>query len=97
MILDGKIVSSALKQKLALEVSEEELVGRLLKRGITSGRSDDNNESVIRARIAEYNNKTAAVADYYKKFDKVVNVKGEGGIEEIFEGLCKEIDSVTAE
>ena len=80
---------------LAMQVSEEELVTRLLKRGVTSGRSDDNNEAVIRARIAEYNNKTAAVADYYKKFDKVVNVKGEGGIEEIFEGLCKEIDAVT--
>lgn len=80
---------------LAMQVSEEELVSRLLKRGVTSGRSDDNNEGVIRARIAEYNNKTAAVADYYRRFDKVVTVKGEGGIEEIFEGLCKEIDAVT--
>src|SRR6478735_217890 len=51
---------------LALDVSEEELVKRLLKRGETSGRSDDNNENVIRARITEYRNKTAVVADYYK-------------------------------
>lgn len=79
---------------LAMNVSEEELVNRLLKRGVTSGRSDDNNEGVIRARIAEYNNKTAAVADYYRKFDKVVMVKGEGSVEAIFEGLCKEIDAV---
>ena len=77
---------------LALDVSEEELVKRLLKRGETSGRSDDNNENVIRARIVEYRNKTAVVADYYKKFDKVVMVKGEGTIDEIFERLCKEID-----
>lgn len=77
---------------LALDVSEEELVKRLLKRGETSGRSDDNNEGVIRARIAEYHSKTAAVADYYKKFDKVVMVKGEGGVDDIFLGLCKEID-----
>ena len=77
---------------LALNVSEEELVKRLVKRGETSGRSDDSNEGVIRARIAEYNSKTAAVAEYYKKYDKVVLVKGEGSVEEIFGGLCKEID-----
>lgn len=77
---------------LALEVSESELIKRLLKRGETSGRSDDNNENVIRARITEYHNKTAVVADYYKRFDKVEMVKGEGSIDEIFERLCKEID-----
>jgi len=77
---------------LALDVSEEELVKRLLKRGETSGRSDDNNEGVIRARIIEYHNKTAVVADHYKKFDKVVMVKGEGTVDEIFSGLCREID-----
>ncbi len=79
---------------LAMKVSEEELVSRLLKRGQTSGRSDDNNENVIRARIAEYHNKTTAVADYYTKFDKVVLVKGEGSVDEIFSSLCKEIDAV---
>ena len=77
---------------LALDVSEEELVKRLLKRGETSGRSDDTNEAVIRARITEYRNKTAVVADYYQKFDKVVMVKGEGTVDEIFNGLCSEID-----
>jgi len=81
-----------IKVMLALEVSEEELVKRLLKRGETSGRSDDNNENVIRARIVEYNTKTAAVADYYKQFDKVVMIKGEGTIDEIFVRLCAEID-----
>jgi len=77
---------------LALEVSEAELIKRLLKRGETSGRSDDNNENVIRARINEYHNKTAIVADYYKQFEKVEMIKGEGSIDEIFERLCKEID-----
>lgn len=76
---------------LALDVSEEELVKRLLNRGLTSGRSDDTNEEVIRARIAEYEKKTAVVADYYKKFNKVVAVKGEGTVEEIFGNLCSEI------
>ncbi len=77
---------------LALEVSEEELVKRLLKRGETSGRSDDTNETVIRARITEYLTKTTAVADYYKKFNKVVMIKGEGSVDEIFDRLCIEID-----
>ena len=80
---------------LALEVSEEELIKRLLKRGQTSGRSDDNNENVIRARILEYRNKTEMVADYYKKFEKVVIEKGEGTVDEIFNRLCKEIDERT--
>lgn len=77
---------------LALEVSEAELIKRLLKRGETSGRSDDNNEGVIRARITEYHNKTAVVADYYRQFEKVEMVKGEGTIDEIFNRLCKEIE-----
>lgn len=77
---------------LALEVSEEELVKRLIKRGETSGRSDDTNEIVIRARIAEYHNKTAAVADYYRRFNKVVMIQGEGTVTEIFNRLAAEID-----
>ena len=77
---------------LALNVSEDELIHRLLKRGETSGRTDDNNEQVIRARIAEYHKKTATVADHYKKAHKVVMVKGEGTVEEIFERLSKEIN-----
>ena len=64
----------------------------MVKRGETSGRSDDNNEQVIRARITEYRSKTAVVAEYYQKFDKVVMVKGEGTIGEIFNALCIEID-----
>ncbi|MGG9964039.1 adenylate kinase [Ferruginibacter sp. SUN106] len=77
---------------LALNVSEEELVKRLMKRGETSGRSDDTNENVIRARIIEYRNKTAVVADYYYNFDKVVMVKGEGSVDDIFKSLSAEID-----
>lgn len=77
---------------LALTVSEQELIERLLNRGKTSGRSDDTNESIIQARIAEYENKTAAVARYYEGFNKVIRVQGEGSIDDIFKLLCKEID-----
>jgi adenylate kinase len=77
---------------LALDVSEDELIKRLLNRGQSSGRSDDVNEAVIRSRIHEYENKTKPVANYYGSFDKVVHVKGEGSVDEIFELLCNEID-----
>jgi adenylate kinase len=77
---------------LALEVGEEELVSRLLNRGLTSRRSDDANETVIRARIAEYRSKTTVVAEYYDRFNKVVKVPGEGTVDEIFAALCSEID-----
>ncbi len=88
-----ELKKTSIAAMLALEVSEEELVKRLLKRGETSGRSDDTNETVIRARITEYRNKTTVVADYYAQFDKVVNVKGEGSVDDIFAALSKEIDA----
>jgi len=81
---------------LALKVSEEELVKRLLNRGLTSGRSDDSKEDVIRARIIEYHNKTSAVAEHYNQFGKVVMVKGEGSVDEIFNLLCAAIDEKQA-
>lgn len=87
-----ELKNSSIAVMLALDVSEEELVKRLLIRGETSGRTDDNNEQVIRARIIEYLSKTAAVADYYNQFNKVVMINGEGGINEIFDSLCAEID-----
>lgn len=88
-----ELKKTAINVMLALKVSEEELVKRLMKRGETSGRSDDTNEAVIRARITEYHNKTAAVADYYTPFDKVVMVKGEGTVDDIFKSLSTEIDT----
>jgi adenylate kinase len=87
-----ELKNTAIKMMLAMEVGEKELMSRLLKRGETSGRSDDTNEEVVKARIIEYHNKTAAVADYYKQFNKVVTIKGEGTVEGIFNALCNEID-----
>lgn len=77
---------------LSLIVSEEELVKRLLNRGLTSGRSDDTNDAIIKARIVEYHKKTSAVADYYSEFNKVKNINGEGTVDEIFAALCNEVD-----
>ena len=87
-----ELKNTSIKIMLAMEVGEKELMSRLLKRGETSGRSDDTNEEVVKARIIEYHNKTAAVADYYKQYNKVVTLKGEGTVEDIFNALCNEID-----
>lgn len=67
---------------LALKVPEKELVKRLLLRGKTSGRTDDANEEIIKARIQEYHDKTEIVAQHYKELDKFAAVKGDGTIEE---------------
>jgi adenylate kinase len=85
--------STAIRIVLALQVSKSELIKRLLNRGLTSGRSDDVNEAVIDSRIEEYERKTAAVADHYKKLNKVVYVPGEGSVDQIFALLSKEIDN----
>ncbi len=77
---------------LALEVSEDELVKRLINRGKTSGRSDDTNEDVIRKRFSVYKKETTPVADHYKKAHKFQSVKGEGSVEDIFASICKLID-----
>lgn len=87
-----KLKGTQIHAMISMLVSEEELVKRLLNRGKTSGRSDDTNEEIIRARIVEYRNKTSVVADYYKQFDKLAEIEGEGTIDEIFESLQKEIE-----
>lgn len=87
-----KLKNTEISVMLALEVSEGELMKRLLNRGLTSGRTDDADEKIIRSRIEEYHKKTSAVANYYKKFDKVVNIKGEGTVDEISGLISKEID-----
>ncbi len=77
---------------LALEVTEEELVKRLLNRGKTSGRSDDTNEAVIRKRFTVYTNDTEPVAGHYKKEKKFQSIKGEGSVEDIFNAICTVVD-----
>jgi adenylate kinase len=76
---------------LALEVEHHELVNRLLNRGKTSGRSDDQNNEIIENRIKEYHDKTAPVAKYYEKQGKFRPIQGMGSIDEIFDRLCKAI------
>lgn len=81
---------------IAMHVDEEELVARLLNRGKTSGRSDDNDESIIRNRIKVYENETAPVFNFYNKQDKGTSIEGVGTIDQIFDKLCKVIDGFDA-
>jgi adenylate kinase len=83
---------TAIHAMISLVVSEEELIKRLLNRGLTSGRSDDTNETVIRARIEEYLTKTAAVAGHYQAQNRFAELQGEGSIDEIFDRISAEID-----
>jgi adenylate kinase len=78
---------------LALEVGEEELIKRLLNRASTSGRADDADETIVRNRISVYNRETAPVASYYQSCGKYRGVQGVGGVDEITERLCTELDA----
>ena len=76
---------------LSLEVPEADLIKRLLGRGETSGRSDDNME-IVTKRIKEYHAKTKPVAGYYGKQGKLEHVNGEKPVEETFKLLAKHIE-----
>jgi adenylate kinase len=77
---------------LSLDVDDEEIVKRILLRGATSGRTDDNNESIIRNRIEVYKSETTPVFDFYARQGKSHKVDGIGSIEEIFQRLCDQTD-----
>ena len=77
---------------VALEVGEEELVKRLLERGKTSGRPDDQDESKIRRRVQVYNTETAQVAGHYAGQGKFHALNGIGDIETIFGQISDTID-----
>lgn len=94
VLLNGK--GTPVNCMVALEVEENELVTRLLLRGKTSGRPDDQDEALIAKRVQEYNTKTAPVADYYKSQSKFSSVYGIGEIEEIFANICQAIEKHSA-
>jgi len=75
--------NSKVSAMLCLEVDKLELIGRLLKRGLTSGRCDDADAATIENRINVYNEKTAPLINYYAKQEKYHKIQGIGEIEEI--------------
>lgn len=79
---------------IALEADDEVLVQRLLERGKTSGRADDQDEAKIRNRYDEYNEKTAPLIDFYTKQNKFHSVNGIGEVPEVTNRLSDVIDTL---
>jgi adenylate kinase len=88
---------TAISAMLALEVDNEELIKRLLLRGKESGRPDDQNESIIRNRVNEYNTKTLPLKNFYSEQSKFHSIDGIGSINQIFNDLVQRIIFVKAE
>lgn len=81
-------------QLVMLEVPDDEIVKRLLERGKTSGRPDDQNESVIRKRIEVYRQETTPVYDHYHTKERATKIDGVGEIETIFGRLKERIEAL---
>lgn len=81
---------------LVLDVQHDELVKRLLERGKSSGRADDQSVEVIENRISVYNGETAPVIDFYRERKKYFPINGVGSVDEIFNGLCVTIDKISS-
>lgn len=92
-ILDGLLLklNTQLSFMLSLEVPREELVTRLLDRGRSSGRSDDNMQ-VIDSRLLEYDQKTLPLKEFYKSRGKFIAIDGIGSIGDITKRLSDAID-----
>ncbi len=94
--LDALLISMGTEVSglISLAVGEEEIVQRILKRGETSGRADDNDEATVRKRIAIYKKETAPVFGYYDSKHKSHSINGLGTITEIAERLTASIDAL---
>lgn len=78
---------------IELDVSEDELMKRLIKRGKESGRSDDNEET-IKKRLTVYHNQTSPLIDWYKKENIHHHINGLGELDRIFADICEVIDNI---
>jgi len=76
---------------ISLDVADEEVISRLLKRAEIEGRKDDNKET-INNRLSVYKNQTSPLLDYYDKQGKLVRVDGVGSIDDIFGAICEKLD-----
>ena len=77
---------------LDLEVPEDELMARLINRGKTSGRADDNEET-IKKRLDVYHLQTSPLIEWYKADGKYNHINGLGDMEKIFADICVVIDN----
>lgn len=85
-------VGTKIAAVVGLEVPDEELAERMIKRGKDSGRSDDN-EQAIKQRLAVYHKQTQPLKEYYTRSGRYHSIEGVGTIEDIFEKICLVIDA----
>ena len=78
---------------LDLEVPEDELMVRLIKRGKDSGRADDNEET-IKKRLHVYHSQTSPLLDWYKNEKKYQHINGLGTMDGIFADICEAVDKL---
>lgn len=88
-----KVRGQEVSVMLDLEVPEDELMTRLIKRGQESGRADDNEET-IKKRLVVYHSQTAPLIDWYKNDGKYCHIQGLGTMEGIFADICAAIDKL---
>ena len=88
-----KSIDMQINATIALDVDEEELISRIIDRGKTSNRSDDQDIEKIQNRFNEYNMKTSTLSKYYKDQKKFFEVDGSGTVDEITMRLFDLIDS----
>ena len=79
---------------IALDVDENELITRLLDRGKTTNRSDDQDLEKIKNRFNEYNTKTSILIDFYDKQGKFCSVDGKGSVDDITRRLFDLVESL---
>ena len=87
-------INQKINATIALEVDEDELITRLLDRGKTTNRSDDQDIEKIKNRFNEYNNKTSILIDFYQKQSKLYSVNGHGSVDDITSRLFNLVDSL---
>ena len=88
-----KSIDMQINATIALDVDEEELISRIIDRGKTSNRSDDQDIEKIQNRFNEYNIKTSTLSKYYKDQKKFFELDGSGTVDEITKRLFDLIDS----
>ncbi|MEM9672763.1 MAG: adenylate kinase [Cyclobacteriaceae bacterium] len=93
-ITQAKALDDLLNQKntpitgmIALSVPDEELINRIVERGKTSGRVDDQDEAKIATRLQVYKSETLPVANYYEAQERYESIDGVGSIDDIYDRI----------
>lgn len=85
--------NSKIDAVIGLEVPDEVLIERLLKRGQDTGRADDNMET-IEKRLHVYHNQTKPLKAYYQQSDRYAKINGEKTIEDIFKQISEVLNNI---